>query len=187
MIRWGLALLVCIPISRALAADDILLADFEGDTYGSWTATGEAFGPGPAHGTLPNQQHVDGYIGHGLVNTYFKGDGTRGTLTSPPFAINRDYITFLIGGGAHDRRTCINLLIDSRIVRTATGDEAEHLSPFTWDVRELKDKQATLQIVDDESGGWGHINVDQITLTDNPKTPPLSAQPLYHETCRPQF
>src|SRR3954467_9563156 len=143
--------IVGISSLRLFAADDILIADFEGDTYAPWTSAGEAFGPGPARGTLPNQQKVDGYVGHGLVNSFFNGDRSRGTLTSPPFAINRDYITFLIGGGAHDGKTSINLLIDNKILRTATGDEAEHLSPFTWDVRELKDKQATLQIVDNES------------------------------------
>jgi fructan beta-fructosidase len=187
MIRWALLLLVWIPIPKLRAADDILLADFEGDDYAGWIAMGEAFGKAPAHGTLPNQQPVDGFLGRGLVNTFLNGDRTRGTLSSPPFAISRNYITFLIGGGAHDGKTCINLLIDGKIIRTATGEEAEHLSPFTWDVRDLKDKSANLQIVDDESGGWGHINVDQITLTDNPKTPPLSSQPLYHETYRPQF
>src|SRR5258706_15997978 len=55
------------------AADDILLADFEGETYGDWKATGEAFGPGPARGTLPNQMPVSGFLGHGLVNSFYKG------------------------------------------------------------------------------------------------------------------
>ena len=32
---------------------DILVADFEGDSYGDWKVTGAAFGPGPARGTLP--------------------------------------------------------------------------------------------------------------------------------------
>ena len=173
--------------SRAFAADDIILADFEGDDYAGWTATGDAFGSGPAHGTLPNQQAVDGFLGRGLVNSFLKGDRSRGTLTSKPFPMNRNYITFLIGGGAHDGKTCINLLVNDKVVRTATGEEAEHLSPFTWDVRDLKDKTATLKIVDDEGGGWGHINIDQITLTDNPKQLPIGAQPLYHETYRPQF
>src|SRR5437660_7471241 len=125
MIRWALALLVCIPISSALAADDILLADFEGEDYAGWTTTGEAFGKGPARGTLANQQHVDGFLGHGLVNSFLNGDRTRGTLTSPHFAINRNYLTFLIGGGAHEGKTCINLVIDGKVVRTATGEEAE--------------------------------------------------------------
>src|SRR5216110_2624876 len=90
------------------AADDIILTDFEGDTYGNWTASGEAFGTGPARGTLANQQKVDGFLGRGLVNSFLQGDRPRGTLTSPAFPINRDYITFLIGGGAHQGRTCIN-------------------------------------------------------------------------------
>ena len=41
--------------------DDILIADFESESYAPWIATGEAFGPGPAQGTLPNQMHVDGH------------------------------------------------------------------------------------------------------------------------------
>src|SRR6185436_3140407 len=72
---------------RCLAADDILIADFEGDTYGSWKTTGEAFGPGPARGTLPGQMPVDGFKGKGLVNSFYKGDDTKGTLTSPEFTI----------------------------------------------------------------------------------------------------
>ena len=31
--------------------------------------------------------HVDGFKGKGLVNSYYKGDGTTGTLTSPEFTI----------------------------------------------------------------------------------------------------
>ncbi|MDP6059544.1 MAG: hypothetical protein QGH33_11660, partial [Pirellulaceae bacterium] len=27
---------------------DVLVADFEGETYGDWKVEGEAFGPGPA-------------------------------------------------------------------------------------------------------------------------------------------
>src|SRR6266705_2357541 len=53
------------------AADDILIADFEGTTYGDWKTTGEAFGPGPARGTLPGQMPVDGFQGKGLVNSFF--------------------------------------------------------------------------------------------------------------------
>src|SRR5688572_28662915 len=100
---------------------DILIADFEGETYGDWKATGQAFGPGPARGTLPGQMSVTGYQGKGLVNSYFQGDGTTGTLTSPQFTVERKYLNFLIGGGMHPGQTCINLMVDGKIVRTATG------------------------------------------------------------------
>ena len=69
------------------AAEDILIADFEGATYGSWTATGEAFGLGPARGTLPGQMAVSGFKGKGLVNSFHKGDATTGTLTSPEWKL----------------------------------------------------------------------------------------------------
>ena len=154
------------PHAPKTAEPDIVVADFEGKDYGEWKATGEAFGPGPARGTLPGQQPVTGFNGKGLVNSYFKGDGTTGTLTSPPFKIERNFINFLIGGGDHKNETCINLLIDGRIVRTETGQNNEKLEPFRWDVRECAGKQAALQVVDGHKGGWGHIAVDQIVQTD---------------------
>jgi fructan beta-fructosidase len=161
----------------ALANDDVLFADFESATYGTWKATGEAFGPGPAEGTLPGQMPVSGYKGKRLVNSFYKGDRTTGTLTSPPVKIERRYITFLIGGGGYAGKTCINLLLDGKVVRSATGPNtrpggSEELAPHVWDVGELAGMTVTLQIVDSATGGWGHINVDHIVLTDRkPKIP----------------
>ncbi len=48
---------------RSASAQDIMVADFESTTYDAWQVTGEAFGPGPAEGTLPGQMHVDGFTG----------------------------------------------------------------------------------------------------------------------------
>src|SRR5438105_8875882 len=91
--------ILLLTASLARPADDILIADFEGDTYGDWKTTGEAFGPGPAKGALKGQMPVSGFQGKGLVNTFFNGDKTTGTLTSPEFKIERKHIAFLIGGG----------------------------------------------------------------------------------------
>lgn len=150
---------------------DILIVDFEGKDYGDWKVTGEAFGPGPARGTLPNQMHVDGFFGKGLVNSFFQSDGAIGTLTSPAFKIERRSIRFLIGGGKWPGKTCINLLIDGQVARTATGPNdkpggSERLDWHSWDVSELNGKAATIEIVDKASGGWGHINIDHIIQTD---------------------
>ncbi|MCL5279966.1 MAG: GH116 family glycosyl hydrolase [Planctomycetes bacterium] len=146
----------------------IVLADFEADSYGAWTATGEAFGKSPAHGTLANQQRVSGFLGKGLANTFLKGDAPQGTLTSPAFEISRKYINFLIGGGSQANQTCVNLLIDGKAVRTATGKDNEKLEWHFWNVEDLQGKTARIEIVDRGSGGWGHINVDQIELADEP-------------------
>ncbi len=48
----------CSSAQTNTTRTDILIADFEGTRYGSWTATGEAFGPGPARGTFPGQMTV---------------------------------------------------------------------------------------------------------------------------------
>ena len=160
-----------LALSTLAAGPDLLIADFEGESYGDWTVTGEAFGPGPARGTLPGQMPVDGFQGRGLVNSFYRGDATTGTLTSPPFTLQRQFIAFLIGGGKDAERTCLNLLIDGQIVRTATGPNdrpggSETLARESWDVSEFAGKTAVLQIVDQATGGWGHINVDHIVQTD---------------------
>ena len=147
---------------------DIVFADFEQPTYGNWVTTGMAFGAGPAQGTLPNQQTVTGYVGSRLVNSFLGGDGSTGTLTSPPFIITKPYLNFLIGGGNHPGQECMNLIISNVVVETATGANDETLMPRQWDVSAYLGQTATLQIVDSLTGGWGHINVDQITLSETP-------------------
>jgi fructan beta-fructosidase len=169
--RLILCLLLALCSLAAYAQDDMVIADFEGPDYGAWTTTGTAFGPGPAQGTLPGQMAVSGYHGHGLVNSFYGGDASTGTLTSPPFKIQRRYIRFLIGGGKDLEKTCMNLLIDGRIVRNAAGPNdrpggTEELAPDSWDVGEFAGKMAVIQIVDTATGGWGHINVDDIVMTN---------------------
>ena len=155
---------------------DILVADFESSNYGTWTTEGDAFGPGPARGTLPRQMPVTGYQGQGLVNTYFNGDGTTGRLTSPSFRVDRKYLRFLIGGGGYPGKTCMNLLVDGRQVRTAVGPNtrgggSEKLAWQQWDLRPFQGKNVVIQIVDDHRGGWGHINVDHILQSDEDQGP----------------
>lgn len=174
--------LICVLIMLCGCADvqspasgpksvDVLIADFESETYGDWKVEGEAFGPGPAKGTLDGQMEVSGFEGERLVNTYFKGDDTTGTLTSPEFEIRRKCINFLIGGGMHPGEACISLLVDGKTVRTATGPNdrpggTEALDWHSWDVSDLAGRPAQIQIVDNKKGGWGHINIDQIVQSD---------------------
>jgi sucrose-6-phosphate hydrolase SacC (GH32 family) len=163
--------LVSAVAASLRASDDIRIADFEGANYGNWKTTGEAFGPGPAQGTLPGQMEVKGFLGHGLANSFHKGDASTGTLSSPEFSVVRQFISFRIGGGGFARKTCMDLLIDGKIVRTAAGPNtnpggSEELAAASWNVSEFAGKSARIQIVDDATGGWGHINVDQIVLTD---------------------
>ena len=150
-----------VPLAAGLpppGQPDVVFADFEGDTYGGWEAAGTAFGARPARGTLPGQMPVSGFRGRGLLNSFLGGDGPTGTLTSPPFTVSRRSIAFLIGGGGHPGKTCLNLLVDGKVVRTAAGPNtepggSEQLEQGGWDVAEFLGRTARLQAVDDASGG----------------------------------
>jgi fructan beta-fructosidase len=163
--------LLPIPATADGPRADVVVADFEGEDYGTWTVTGQAFGRGPARGALRGQMEVSGFQGHGLVNSFVGGDDSTGTLTSPPFPIQRPFLNFLIGGGGYANETCLNLKVDGAIVRSATGSQtspggSERLEWSSWDVRELLGRSAVLEIVDARKGGWGHINVDQVVQSD---------------------
>lgn len=181
----GVQALACLSVCAA--APDVLVADFEADSYSPWQVVGEAFGAKPAAGTLPNQMPVTGFRGRQLVNSYYGGDKSTGTLTSAEFKIQRPYINFLIGGGNHPNQTCINLLVDGRGVRTTTGPDSEHLDWATWDVRDLDGKSATIQVVDSHTGGWGHISIDHIQQSAERMEEEVVTNKLYAETWRPQF
>lgn len=152
-----------------------LVADFEGDALPpGWQASGSAFKGSPGSGALPGQQHVSGYLGRGLINSFRGGDGNTGTLTSPPFTITRRHLSFLIGGGK-SYLTRLELLVDDQVVRHASGDDTEVLKWRSWDVSTFLGRQAVVRAVDESTTGWGHLLVDHIVLTDDPVTQPETA------------
>ena len=140
--------------------------DFEQANYNSWTVEGTAFSTTPANGTLPGQMNVSGYLGDYLVNSFNDGDASTGKLTSKKFVIGKKFINFLIAGGNHPGNTCINLIVNDAVVKTATGDNSEQLKWFGWDVTAFKGDTAKIEIVDNSTGSWGHINIDQIMFSD---------------------
>lgn len=155
-----------------------VFADFEGDTWGTgWTATGDFVDEAPRAGTIGDQQQVSGYEGSKLVNTFIDHDASTGTITSPTFTIGEKYINVLVGGGNHayagsgTDATAVNLVVDGQVVRSATGQDSEMLNWVAWDVADLDGKQAHVQIVDNNEGGWGHILADQITFSEVAATP----------------
>src|SRR5262249_34462370 len=98
-----------------------------------------------------------------------RDDGPTGTLRSRPFRIEGPRLAFLIGGGNHPwvapdgvGATAVNLIVDGRVVRSATGADSETMRGEIWDVSDLVGKTAVVEIVDHSSDVWGHINFDDL-------------------------
>ncbi len=153
--------------------DEVMFADFESGTYEGWTATGKAFGSGPQTlETIPDYQGKINRRGKFFVNSHdtrpggdmMRGDDLVGKLTSREFLIDFDEVQFLIGGGSHAGKTCMNLLVDGKVVRSATGRNNNQMFVTRWDVSEFRGKNAILEVVDDHRGGWGNVGVDHVVF-----------------------
>lgn len=64
--------------------------------------------------------------------------------------------------------TTVNLVVGGQTVRTATGSDGENLDWVGWDLRDLDGEKARIQIMDNNTGGWGHVLVDQFTFAGAP-------------------
>lgn len=153
--------------------DEEVFADFESGTYEGWTVTGDAFGEMPQTlATIGSYQGKINAVGKYFVNSHNirnggdvgRGDSLTGTLTSRPFKIDFDAIEFLVGGGAHQGQTCVNLVIDGKPVLSATGKSNNQMSLNTWDVRPFAGKEAKIEVVDNHKTSWGNIGIDHIVF-----------------------
>ena len=163
---------------------DIVFEDFEKTTYDGWEVEGTAFGKGPvAKAEIPAHIGETRMRGNRAANSHASApgdtsvptdpakdsvtrDAATGRLTSKPFTIERNFISFLIGGGGH-AETAVRLLVDGKVVRTASGPTSSAMREAVFDVTGLQGKTARLEVVDKVTGGWGHVSVDQIEFRDN--------------------
>ncbi len=172
---------------ESYSGENLTIGNFDGSTYGpTWGTTGTAFNQGPANGPLITQLEIQNADG-GVASSEIQGDGPQGRLTSAEFTIQRRYISFRIAGGDYEHHACLNLLVDGKVVKSATGRFSDYLNPASWDVGAWLGRSAQIEIVDEASGGWGHVNVGRIEQTDAPQVPPIDKGVLYHETLRPQL
>jgi len=175
------------PAAAASSRADIVFDDFESGTYANWTVSGAAFGSAPAEvAKIPGYQGDVGGQGKRVVNSHATApgasveekDAATGTMTSRAFTIDRHFITFLVGGGAHKGSTCMDLMVEDTVVLSATGSNNNRMQPVSWDARRWEGKQGVLRIVDAEKGAWGNIGIDDIVFSDRPRT---AAGPLAQE------
>ncbi|WP_207434824.1 glycoside hydrolase family 32 protein [Sabulibacter ruber] len=138
-----------------------LFAGFDETALKNWKQSGTAFNTQPTN--LDSVVH----LGNGFASSFKKSGEGVGTLTSPAFTIRESAINFLIAGGNHPEKASINLLVDGKTVRTTTADNSSVFKWKGWDVSEFKGKKASIQLVDEVTGGkWDYISVDHILFSD---------------------
>ncbi len=154
-------------------APEIVLNSFE-EGWGDWQVEGEAFGEKPHSREQLFDEQPDEVRGQFAANSHDRRPGTeakesdarKGKLTSPSFLVDRDYLLFMIGGGQHAGRSCVNLIIDEEVVHSATGRNHNRMNEVRWDVGRWRGQQARIEVVDDHDGEWGHVSCDHFLLTD---------------------
>ena len=189
LIIFLVTILIIITVDSAFAR--AFNHDFETGDLTDWEKTGTAFDFQPTWGDNPTARNRGQPSKHqgdwwlGLFEKYpgaekakplgvnpgaVQGDAPQGTLTSMEFKIIGDSMNFLIGGGNHpwdgNVPCCVNLVINEKVERTSTGNATETMSRKEWDVSDLKGKIAQLVVVDNNSGGWGHPNFDDVHQAD---------------------
>ncbi len=171
--------------TEASKRPDMVVENFE-KGYGSWKVEGAAFGSQPlSRAVIPPYQGDLGGEGDKVVNSHASAPGSNieekdnqtGKLTSPPFKLQRKFLAFYIGGGRGEAAS-LRLLVDGKVVRTATGHDGNRMRREAFDIAEFAGREAVIEIADDAKGGWGNIGVDQIVQTDEVKAKvPLDQQP----------
>jgi hypothetical protein len=137
---------------------DIVLADFE-QGYGNWIVKGEAFN----HPTT-RTQGTTGFVGKGIANSWGDPNDNQsltGTLTSPVFTIERNFIRFLLAGRGFTPNSSLQLLIDGKLEFYAYGQDSQ-MRPVAFDLSSFQGRKGQLLASDEgksdsewETGGQG--------------------------------
>jgi hypothetical protein len=141
-----------------------VLFDFESGRLDGWRTTGRAWGKHPASGPIGNQGPVRRYGGRYYATSYHGSDEAIGTLISPGFPLAGSRITFRVSGGRDPRTLRAELWVDGRREKVATGNRSERMEEVMWNVASHAGQSGQIVLVDEETGDWGHLNVDEIWI-----------------------
>jgi non-lysosomal glucosylceramidase len=178
--RTGLTTLLCSAEPSTTPQPhlpDIVFENWDKDTYDGWQVEGTAFGGGPVKKSdIPSYQGDVGGDTPRVANSHASAPGATveerdnklGRLTSREFTIERPFIAFWIGGGRARSGSDLglHLYVDHKSVLSASGKDDNEMTFQHFDVRPFAGKTAQLAIIDDATGGWGHVGLGKITFTD---------------------
>jgi len=107
---------------------------------------------------------VAGAGGRRWLSSFHGGDAATGRLRSPLFRLDRPSLWLRVGGGRDAAKLRVSLLVKGRAVATATGELSEQFRTVRWDVRANQGEEAELEVVDEATGSWGHLQLDEVWL-----------------------
>ncbi|HEY2840290.1 MAG TPA: PVC-type heme-binding CxxCH protein [Pirellulales bacterium] len=156
--------------------------DFEAGNLNDWKADGEAFAGQPVKGDAVHARRSDmksQHAGEWWIGSFERqGDKPQGTLTSAPFKVTLPFASFLIAGGSAPTTRLEILRADTqKVIYQISGDDTEMLKPVVVELKPHLGKQIFLRLVDQNSGGWGHINFDDFRIHETRPDIPDRAGP----------
>ena len=92
-------------------------------------------------------------------------DGFAGVIESPAFTLKAARLSLLVGGGGSADTYVALCTEDGTEVAQARGASAEPLNRVTWEMPQFVGQTVFVQIVDRNTGGWGHITFDDFRAT----------------------
>lgn len=146
---------------------NIVNPDFETGNLSGWTTvSGNAFNSLDVSKDTTFWNPPQSFNQHGTFHLWgFKngGDGQVGTIKSTTFTLaGSGWVDFLIGGGNDINNLYVSLVraSDGAELYKATGNNSEAYSRIEWNASAYLGQQVYIKIVDNATGGWGHINAD---------------------------
>jgi uncharacterized protein (DUF608 family) len=177
----GLTTLLCSAEKSATPTGhrpEIIFEDWNKENYDGWKTEGSAFGSGPVKKSeIPSYQGDVGGDTARVVNSHASApgdsvaakDSATGKLVSRDFTVERNFISFWIGGGKGraKSRFGLTLFVDGKPAQTAAGQDKNEMALEHFDVRAFAGKTARLEILDDATGAWGNVGIGKIVFTDH--------------------
>jgi arabinan endo-1,5-alpha-L-arabinosidase len=155
-------------------AEEVTIFDFESGDLANWKIISGNLKKQPAAPTRAGIRY--GQQGQYFIGTTESGGENRGDyddklvgeLHSKPFKVEKNFISFLIGGGYNEDFLFIGLVreSDKKMLLKATGTDSEMMFRKYLDVSDYLGETCYIRLVDNFEDTWGHLNVDDIRACD---------------------
>ena len=160
--------------------------DFETGTLEGWTVVSGSFGQlitdrdaqinAP---TLPYTKQGAFYLSTLDQANLGHSDGFVGQIVSPSFLVGQPKIQLMVGGGAGpDEYVALETQSNTQ-VWAGHGQDSEVMVPYTVDVSPYVGQILHFRVVDNSTGPWGHITLDDVQINQDG---PLGAVPDFTST-----